>query len=154
LLSGGVLVENRLTYHPAGRQLQPNLLVGKKLVLDGQRWDQSPTSAVLFISSHCHFCEESVPFYRRIAQLRDRESPGFSLVVLTRDTRTDMTGFLERKALVVSGIYDVPSGFADLAGTPTILIVDASGIVRQVFLGKLSPADEEKVLKILETGKS
>src|ERR1035441_5548540 len=65
VVSIGLLLEHRFaggaTTAPAAESL-----IGKSLKVRGADWAASQTHAVLFVNSHCHYCTESAPFYRRL----------------------------------------------------------------------------------------
>jgi thiol-disulfide isomerase/thioredoxin len=108
-------------------------------------------NAVLFINTHCHFCVESMPFYRQVADLRRAGQPGAALSVLSVEPPDTVKSLLSKEHVAVDNVYRVPQGF-ELRGTPTLVIVDANGIVQRVFVGQLDSGRQQEVLSIVRAG--
>jgi len=79
VVSLGLLLERR--FAPARSTHSPRLdgLIGKRLDLPGANWKSSKVNVVLFLNTHCHFCENSIPFYREVAGLRQVHPNDLSL---------------------------------------------------------------------------
>lgn len=119
--------------------------VGSRLEIGTKvSWSQDVASSrgtmLVAIRDGCHFCAEEMPFYKRLI---DAAHLGNTHIVflLPNDPLTEKA-FIKR-----SGLTSVPVRQADFAalhisGTPTILLVDQSGKLRQYWIGKL-PADQE-----------
>lgn len=58
----------------------------------GVRYAEREKTVVLFISSHCKYCVESMPFYARLSNLR--KSAGFQLVVVSSEATKTITDLL------------------------------------------------------------
>lgn len=79
----GVIFVGILVYrsHAPGSEL--SLKKGDRLPqLPNYAWNSSPRTLVLAVRDGCHFCEESVPFYRKLAELKKagRMSAGLLMV--------------------------------------------------------------------------
>ena len=128
------------------------LFLGKHLEIAGINWNSSPLHAVLYLNTNCHFCRESTPFYREMADRLLGRPPGVSLSVFSVESPEVMKQYLANEQIAVDGIYKLPSSVAGMTGTPTWFILDANGIVRRVFIGKLDGAQEKELLKIVQAG--
>jgi hypothetical protein len=127
-------------------------LVGEHIEIAGLDWRSSPMNAVLYMNTRCHFCQESTPFYREITDAQRSRRAGVSLSVLSAESPEVMREYLTKKQIVVDGVYKLSSPVPALTGTPTWLIIDAGGIVRQAFIGKLNGSKEKELLKIVQAG--
>src|ERR1035438_6569205 len=67
-LAGGLLIEQRFFSSPEGETVPVRELVGREVKLPGADWQAAPISVLLQISSTCDFCNESMPFYKRIVE--------------------------------------------------------------------------------------
>jgi len=104
------------------------------------------------MSTNCHFCQESTPFYREITDAQRTRRPGVSLSVFSVESPDVMKQYLANEHIAVDGVYKLPPSITGFTGTPTWFILDANGIVRRVFIGKLDGAKEKELLKIVQVG--
>ncbi len=89
-------------------------------------------NAVVFLSTRCHFCTESMPFYRQVAGI---QRPGLTLSVLAFESPGEVRKLLSRANVAVGGVYRIRET-TGLSSTPTLLILDGGGIVKRVFEGR------------------
>lgn len=68
-----LVAHDRLFRHSAPSPPTPTTLVGKTISLPGHHFPAQRDTLVLVVSTSCHFCNESLPFYRQlIAQIQGR----------------------------------------------------------------------------------
>ena len=152
VLALGLLLEGRFgTRRPSGGRAAASQLVGKHLAVAGLDWKSSAVNVVFFISTHCHFCEESMPFYRQVTEIPGRAPQKLAISAISRDDPELLKGTLSKQHVNLDGVYRAPVIDA-LSSTPIVLIVDANGIVRRVFEGRLDSSREKDVLKIVASG--
>lgn len=94
----------------------------------------------LAISPECHFCEESIPFYRRL------KTTGAPVQALMPDRNAGIQHLAEA-GLETFFVTPVNMRNAHIGGTPTIMAVNREGIVTAVWRGKLTSAQEVEVLE-------
>jgi hypothetical protein len=106
---------------------------------------------VLAVAPGCHFCNDSMGFYKQLVAKRDSaKSPVKVLAaVASPEARAD-----EQTKMTASGVTPdavVPLDFSRLKvyGTPTVLLVNGSGKVLSVWMGKLDSRSEREVLQSL-----
>jgi hypothetical protein len=110
---------------------------------------QGSATAVLFLSTKCHICSASMPFYRQMAALRTVGPRGFGIMVVFPEAGQgprDGDEYLKGNELAVDGVQAARFDSLGISGTPTLALVDGSGIVRRVWRGKLSSKDEAELL--------
>jgi hypothetical protein len=151
-LAGGLLIEQRF-FSPADTgPASTTGLVGREVPLPGADWQAAPFSLVLQISSTCHFCNESMPFYRQLISARQASSAKVPIIVASRDAVAVMRKHLEDQQVNVDKVLH--SRLETLpAFTPTVYVVDSKGVVRRAFIGKLDPSGEKELLTFIERGK-
>ncbi|HBL28811.1 MAG TPA: hypothetical protein DD490_18405 [Acidobacteria bacterium] len=103
---------------------------------------------VVAISPTCHFCTESMPFYKRLVE--ERNAKGSKTKVIAAVPREEVKADEER-SLTGAGVAPDALVVVDFAaikvpGTPTILHVDGQGKVLDVWVGKQSSGGEEEIL--------
>ena len=137
-----LVIRGHLFQHTAPVQ-SPSALVGKTINLAGVHFPTQRDSLVLGISTSCHFCNESMPFYKGLAdQLQGR----LDLVAVLPQTQIEAENYV--KAAGLSDARGVSSNLGSIGGyaTPTLLLVDSTGKVKSEWGGKLDDAAQKKVL--------
>jgi len=159
LLSSTLLLEERFWPRAVPGRRGPattNALVGKHIEFPNVAWDHSARNVILFISSRCHFCDESSPLYRHLANLRETTPPA-AIYVITRDDVPTMKQYLATKQIQVDGIYLAKVDYTQslgLRGTPTLLVVDSTGTVKRSYVGKLDNSREQDLMAALQSHES
>lgn len=113
---------------------------------------RAKTTAVLVIRSTCHFCAESMPFYKRLAASVNARTPAAALVAVCTEAEGSCADFLKQAGVSVAAVVATPPGGLRVRGTPTLLLVNSAGEVSHVWAGKLTEAKETEVLKLVESG--
>lgn len=126
---------------------------GKRVPLPGLEAGSGVTTLVLFVSKTCHFCEESAPFYRRLAAVRSASSGRFRMVAAVpqaTETGAEAKTYFAERGITLDGAQPAPFRAIGLAATPTLALVSGSGIITDVWTGKLAPDKETEVIGRIE----
>ena len=116
--------------------------VGTKVSLPGIKWDDGST-LVLALQKGCRYCEESSAFYRRLCDQRSGSQPRM-LAVVPGD-KSDIARYLSEQGVLVDEIINASLSVVNVSATPTLLLVDRSGNVTDVWVGKLDSSKETAV---------
>ncbi|HEX7313987.1 MAG TPA: redoxin family protein [Pyrinomonadaceae bacterium] len=149
LLLGAVLVKRYLLPQPvnpgpaASARIQP----GTKLSLPGVDWGRSNKTLLLALSTTCHFCTESAPFYQRLA--RAAEAKGVKVIAVLPQPESEARQYLSELAIPVSEVRQSPLDSLGVSGTPTLILVDDKGQVASSWVGKLQSDRESEVAAAL-----
>ncbi len=150
-LAGGLLIEQRFFSEPDTAPAVGNL-VGREVKLPGAEWQSAPISVVLQISSTCHYCNESMPFYRQMMAARQAAPAKVPVIVASADAVAVIEQHLaDQQVSVDKVLHSRMEGFGTV--TPTVYIVDSKGMVRRVFVGELDSSGQKELLSIVERGK-
>jgi len=123
-----------------------NVKVGSRISLRDINWSQSQRNLVLVLQKGCHFCTESGPFYQHLI----RETTALANVRLIAALPQDVgeaRQYLSGLGVDVKEIRQAPPASLGVRGTPTLLLVDNTGTITDVWIGKLSPDQEAEVLR-------
>ena len=106
---------------------------------------------VIAVSPTCHYCTESMPFYKRLIDQRNQSGSQVKVVVAVPRPEAQAE---EAQKLAEGGVKPdalVPLDFASVRvnGTPTILLVDNQGKVLDVWVAKQPKKGENEILKTL-----
>ncbi|HWB83556.1 MAG TPA: hypothetical protein VG675_05425 [Bryobacteraceae bacterium] len=84
-------------------------------------WSENGHTLILAISTHCHFCTESAPFFRR---LQEEKIKGVKVVAVLPETVDEATQYLKGEGVRVDEVRQASLPSIGITGTPTILFVD------------------------------
>lgn len=119
--------------------------VGTKLSQLDVDWSKSDKNLVLILSNTCHFCTESAPFYQRLVQTRTRQDT-FRMSAVFPQTVSEGRTYLNGLGVNIDDIKQLSGSAIRIRGTPTLLLVNSTGVVTEEWLGKLPPEKENEVL--------
>lgn len=150
ILLGTVILRSLLSSRSGRRQGRPPAIQpGTQLLLPGVDWKANGRTLVLALSTRCHFCTESAPFYQRLAQER-LNNPRLRLIALFPQSVEDGQNYLEHLGIKVDEVRQAQLESLGLTGTPTLVLANNEGIVEDSWRGKLVSDDEEKLLLSLK----
>ncbi len=109
----------------------------------------SSRNVILAISTHCHFCDESMPFYHNLSVARTDTKYPFKLIVIAPEGDATIRQHLTENNVQVDGIKSESLDHIKVTGTPTLFISDKQGTVKSVFIGKLTSANQRTVFERL-----
>ncbi len=106
---------------------------------------------VVALSPTCHFCNESMPFYKKLIEERNSKS---SPVKVIAAVPSEAAKAEEAKKFAEAGVQPdqmVTMDFSAIKvpGTPTVLHVDNNGKILDVWVGKQDSGGERQILKAL-----
>jgi len=123
--------------------------IGTRFPLDGVKWDQSDQTLFLALTEKCHFCTESAPFYRQLAEARYSQNR-IKVIVITPDEINEGKRYINSLGISVDEVKQVAYKPLGITDTPSVILVNGSGIVTGVWIGKLPPVREMEVLNRLK----
>ena len=143
VIIGSVFLKDRIST-PAS---EPDAVkAGDKLAnLDGWDWAAHDQTLVLGLRKGCHFCEDSAPFYQRLAA--QPQQGGSTIVAVFPDTADAVKEVVQSEGLRIHALAGVPFEKLKIDATPTLLLVSRSGTVMNAWIGMLSPRQELEVMK-------
>jgi hypothetical protein len=132
----------------ASRGPGPNeVKVGDQLPgLPAYNWKAHERTLVLALRSGCHFCEASMPFYRKLAQLEQSNQIGVHLIAVFPDDPAAVHKVVEIQQLTLEVLPLFELGQVKVQATPTLMLVDEQGRVSKVWMGELPAAEEAEVI--------
>lgn len=117
---------------------------GTKISLPGVDWNKNILTIVLALSTTCHFCSESAPFYRDLV----KQKPGnVGLIAVLPQPLDDSRNYLNKLRLNPTDVIQNSASSIGLTGTPTLLLVDNNGTIIGSWVGKLSNTQTEEVIE-------
>ena len=122
---------------------RPSIQAGTKITLPGIDWSKSTRTVVLALSTTCHFCSESAPFYQKLQQQKPNS---VRLVAVLPEAVEDSRNYLNKLGVNVSDIVQGSLASVGVSSTPTLLLIDNQGSVIESWVGKLSDSEAASVI--------
>jgi len=124
-------------------------LVGKPFPVPAGYQIGKTATVLLVVSSTCHYCSESMPFYRQLAAIQPKASGELGLLAVVPENSDTGLEYLSRNGVRVAGAISTPLSKVGLAATPTLVLLDRNGRVMDVWVGMLDARRQGNVLKRL-----
>ena len=120
---------------------------GTRLSLPGSvTADSTRPSLLLVLSANCRYCTESMPFYKRLAELSQVRTGNLRLGVVSLQPADDMRKYLSAHGLGIESVITVPESGFNVMGTPTLVLVRRDGVVQRSWGGWLNGEEEKTVV--------
>jgi hypothetical protein len=116
--------------------------LGQALAVPDVDWAKNGQTLILALSTTCHFCTESAPFYQRLAS----ERGNIRLIAVVPQPASEGRDYLDRLGVPLDEVQQASLKSINVRGTPTLLLVDGKGVVVQEWEGKLPAEQEAEVL--------
>ena len=121
-----------------------SVALGSTFVLKDVNWRSNGQSVVLALSTTCHFCTDSAGFYQRLVKAAKQQR--LQTVAVFPQPTDEAHSYLEKEGVSVDETRQADFSSLQISGTPTLLLVDGAGLVKKVWVGKLSGEKENEVL--------
>lgn len=122
---------------------RPSIKAGTKISLPGIDWSKSTHTILLVLSTTCHFCTESAPFYQKLEQERPNN---LRLIAVLPQSVDEGRAYLTRLGLGLHDTVQAPLASVGASATPTLLLIDDEGSVKDSWVGKLSDTEAASVI--------
>jgi hypothetical protein len=113
----------------------------------GVDWSKNGRTLVLAISTQCHFCKDSTPFYRK---LQEQVGKSLKTVAVLPQPVAEAEQYLNGEGVHVNQVKQATMSGIGVQGTPTMFLVNSAGVVTRIWVGKIQP--EQQVLAALKKG--
>jgi len=114
--------------------------------LPGYSWTSRPKTLVLAVRKGCHYCEESLPFYKRLSDLERGNGLHAHLLAVMPDDQVSGTKVLQSGGLTIDSVFNQPLNSIQVSGTPTLLLLNSTGRVVRAWVGQQTSQGEEEVI--------
>jgi thioredoxin-related protein len=142
LLSAVIIQRYLLPSSSRPERVQP--VIGKQMNLSDVNWASQPKTLVLALSTTCHFCNESAPFYKRL--IENVKGRNVKLIAVFPTDAEKGRAHLKELGLADIEVKQSPLANMQVSGTPTLILTDEKGEVTNYWLGKLQPDKEMDVI--------
>ncbi|HXT87044.1 MAG TPA: hypothetical protein VN745_08480 [Verrucomicrobiae bacterium] len=110
-------------------------------------WSSSQETLVLGLQTTCHFCTDSAPFLRHLIRSIPKE---VRTVAVLPQSHESAKHYLDGLGIHVDSTKRASLAAVGITGTPTLLLVNNLGIVKNVWVGELDSNGQKSVLSELQ----
>lgn len=143
----GVMHKSNTIATSVASQIMP---VGRVMPLENIDWRENKKTLVLYISTTCHFCDESSPFYKRLVE-KYADDKSVRFVAVLPQPVDQAKEHLKGLGVNINEVYNVKLTSIGVTATPTLLLVDESGVVSDMWKGKLAADKETEIINKLSS---
>jgi hypothetical protein len=122
--------------------------VGSHVSIKNIDWKSSSATLVMALSTKCHFCSESGPFYQELTT-RLSEKSGIHQLAIFPQSAPEGLDYLKSLRVNISDVRHQDFSSIPISGTPTLLLVDKTGTVTEKWTGKLAAKQQATLLQSL-----
>lgn len=116
-----------------------------KLPLKNIDWSRHEKNFVVVFSMTCRFCIESIEFYKQLAKL-GAERDNIRIIVVTPHPVVEAREFFRDKGVNIDEIVHADLADLSINATPTLLLIDQNGKVKDSWIGKLNLEKEKTII--------
>jgi hypothetical protein len=120
--------------------------VGSRLEISGVTPKDHRSTLVMVLQIGCKYCKESAEFYRKLFEARGAGSDPHFIAVVPAAELTDSTKYLSDSGIPADHVLNISMTQLNVAFTPTLLLLDESGTIRERWIGKVPAGKEHEVM--------
>ena len=105
---------------------------------------------VLALSTHCGFCQDSVPFYQKLAAFKNSSPARVRLATVMSEPKEEIEAYLKKQGIASDAVFSMPVSQIGVKGTPTLLLLDGQKKLIESWVGKLNSQEESEVIAHLQ----
>lgn len=117
--------------------------------LPGLEWNQHRRTLLLVLNTACHFCQDSVPFYQKLAKAQRLERDAVEMVAVFPNEAEMVHQFTAHEGLTIRSMPGVALENLHVNATPTLILVNSEGRVERSWVGVLTARQEIDLLKLV-----
>jgi thiol-disulfide isomerase/thioredoxin len=140
VIVAGLLVK-RLGFPGQTSGRLPSISAGERLTIPTVDWAQNKKTLVFFLKKDCSYCTASADLYRQL--VADATKRNVKCVAVFPNTPEEARKYLQYIELPIENVYTGPLGDYKISGTPTVVFVDNSGTVKNVWIGAQTDRERE-----------
>lgn len=111
------------------------------------KYGSSTQTLLMFLSSHCRYCEQSAPFYAELL----KSTPRSRVLAIGQEPVSNLQMFLQQRGVEVDDVLRVDGALFRVPATPSLVLADSNGKVLRTWRGLLTE-DQESEVRTLVVG--
>jgi thioredoxin-related protein len=143
----GYFLTQKFFFQQSSKQPPTEITKGTKISLLDVDWQANQKTMLLVLQKGCHFCTESMPFYKMLVE-KSKER-GIKLVAVLPNSREESIQYLKENGVEIQEVKQAQIESINVHGTPTLIMTDEKGEVVNYWMGKLTSQKEGEVFEKL-----
>lgn len=115
--------------------------------LPGYNWSSHERTLILALQKGCRYCENSMPFYRRLADLERQQQLRAHLVAIFPNDLLAIQSVLHEQQLQIDVIPHIAFKDFNISATPTLILSDNMGKIVKSWVGELPQDLQHEVIE-------
>lgn len=148
-LALSALLVKKFFFQPAAQNPDYRIAANAVLNVNGINWADSDRTVLLALGRDCKYCSDSAAFYRRLAAGIASQT-SMRLIAVFSQKELEAEAYLKQLEIPIRELRYVSLSSLGIKSVPTLAILDRSGVVTDLWVGKLSPLEEKAVLSKLK----
>jgi len=112
-------------------------------------WSPQSKTLILAMQTGCHFCNESMLFYKRLIEAT--KDKNIKLVAVFPSSVEESRAHLDSLGIKNLEVKQMPLVAIQVRGTPTLILTNSEGEIINFWVGKLPPEEETEVIEKLSS---
>lgn len=139
---------------PASPNFRPGLEKGKALgQVSNLDYRSSEETLLIALNTNCSYCRESLPLYRKLSATQPQGNKSLRIIALFPNRAEEVARYVKENQLVVDTIANVDFASLPVSGTPTMILVNNRGEVKDFWVGKLAATEADEFVRSLSAEK-
>ena len=144
ILLGYFLIQRFFFQQNPQSQPPTEIAKGTKISLPEVDWSANQKTLLVVLQKGCHFCSESMPFYKTLVE--KAKEKGVKLVAVLPNSREEGSQYLRENGVEIQDIQQAQLNSVNVRGTPTLILVNNKGEVLDSWIGKLPTSKEDEIV--------
>ena len=149
LTIAGVLVKRTFfaeQVKPPTLEAQAQQLLGTRINVPGADWAQNKKTLVFFLKKDCIYCDAVAPSYREL--IGEAQAADAKLIAILPNPVEVGREYVKSLGLPIENLQSGALASYKIPATPAVLVVDAEGVVRGVWVGAEPGREKEMLAKL------
>lgn len=112
-------------------------------VIKGINYSSHDHSVVVFVSTTCHYCESSTPFYNKLHVLSRDSSQALSFHAVYWESEDTVRASKAKLNLIADTLSGIQFQEFGVHSTPTALLVDRKGMITKTWVGSSETVERD-----------
>ena len=113
----------------------------------GIDYSKSSQTLLIAMSANCEVCADSLPFYNRLRERILAHGSSISVIAVFPEAENEVKKYVQEQHLNLETFSGIDLNSLNLAGTPTMVLIDGSGKIIDFWIGKPSKDIEQEIKK-------
>jgi hypothetical protein len=114
--------------------------------LSAYDWKAHDRTLVLVLRKGCRYCEDSMPFYRKLTDLEKSGRIDAHLIAVLPDDAAAVQQLAQAEQLPVEWLPSIALDQLKVRVTPTLILADRQGSILKVWVGELTASGETDLI--------